>query len=131
MFGNIFHIVFYQPLYNGLIFLVNILPFNDFGLAIVLLTILVRFIIFPLSHKSTITQKKIKLLEPQIKKIKERYKDKKEEQTKKIMNLYKEHGISVFSGFFMILIQFPIFIALFMMLRDVSSLNSDILYKNT
>ncbi len=128
MFSNIFHTIFFQPLYNGFVFLISVLPFHDLGLAIVLLTIVVRFIIFPLSHKSTITQKRIKFLEPEIKKIKDKFKDKKEEQTRQIMDLYRKHGISPFSGFFMILVQFPVFIALFIILKDVSNLNPDIIY---
>ncbi|MFC1756801.1 YidC/Oxa1 family membrane protein insertase [Patescibacteria group bacterium] len=128
MLGNLYHIIFYKPLYNGLVFLADVLPFNDLGFAIIILTVVVRFVILPLSHKSIVTQKKIKILEPEIKKIKEKLKDKKEEQTKQIMELYRQHGISPFSGFFMILIQFPVFIALFMILRDATSLNSEILY---
>lgn len=128
MISTVYNIVFYEPLYNGLVFLINILPFNDLGLAIILLTIIVRFIIFPLSHKSVMTQKKIKILEPEIKKIKEKFKDKKEEQTKQIMSLYRQHGISPFSGFLMLLIQLPIFFALYFILKDASNLSPDILY---
>ncbi|MBU1179066.1 YidC/Oxa1 family membrane protein insertase [Patescibacteria group bacterium] len=128
MIGNIYQIVFFQPLYNGLIFLTKILPFNDLGLAIVFLTVIVRFILFPLSHKSIVTQKKIKILEPEINKIKNKHKEKQEEQTKQIMALYKNHGINPFSGFFLILIQLPVFIALYTILRNFSAINSDLLY---
>lgn len=128
MIGEIYHVVFYQPLYNGLIFLTNILPFHDLGFAIVILTIVVRFILFPLSHRSVVTQKKMKQIEPDISRIKQKFKKNREEQTKQIMALYRAHGISPFSGFLMLLIQLPVFIALFMLLRNGVSLSSDILY---
>ncbi|PIS13410.1 MAG: hypothetical protein COT67_01940 [Candidatus Tagabacteria bacterium CG09_land_8_20_14_0_10_41_14] len=117
MISAIFHTVLYKPLYNGLLFLTDVLPFNDVGFAIILLTLVVRFIIFPLSHRSIVTQKKMKEIEPEISKVKKKIKD-KQQQAQEIMRLYREHGISPFSGFLMILVQLPIFIALFMLLRQ-------------
>ncbi|MFC1625285.1 YidC/Oxa1 family membrane protein insertase [Patescibacteria group bacterium] len=128
MIGDIFHIIFYQPLHNILVFLTGILPFHDLGLAIIILTVAVRFIIFPFSHKSVVTQRKIKEIEPEISKIKEKLKDNRQEQTKQIMDLYRKHGISPFSGFLMLLIQFPIFIALFILLKKGVDLDGDVLY---
>ncbi|MFH1979154.1 MAG: YidC/Oxa1 family membrane protein insertase [Patescibacteria group bacterium] len=129
MISEIYHIVFYQPLHNGLVFLTNILPFNDLGLAIIILTLFVRFVLFPLSHKSIITQRKIKNIEPEITKIKEKHKKNKEEIARKTMALYKEHGISPFSGFLMIFIQLPVFIALFILLKNGANLDDpNVLY---
>ncbi len=128
MFSFIYQTFFYKPLYNALVFLTAILPFNDFGLAIIVLTVIVRLVLLPLTHRSIVTQRKMKLIEPDISKIKEKYKNNREEQTKKTMELYRAHGISPFSGFFMLLIQLPVLFALFFMLRNGLSLMPDSLY---
>lgn len=133
MISAVFHLVFLQPLYNALVFLVSILPFHDFGLAIILLTAAVRLVLLPLTHRSVVAQRKMKEIEPHVAKIKERFKDerhknRKEEQAKEIMKLYKDHGVNPFSGFLMLLLQFPILIALFLLLRDGIVLRPDDLY---
>lgn len=104
--------VFYRPLLNGLVFFTKILPFNDMGLAIIVLTVIVKLIIFPFTHKSIKTQIKIKEIEPELKKIKKSFPD-RQKQAEEMMKLYKEHGISPYSGFLMLFIQLPILIALF------------------
>lgn len=84
----------------------------DLGLAIVVFTVFVKLIILPLSQKGVKTQAKIKQIEPQIKEIKEKYKD-KQEQALKTMELYRLHKINPLSGFLQILIQIPIIFALY------------------
>ena len=88
------------------------IPWADAGVVVVLFTLIIRLVLFPLSKKALLTQKKIKKFEPELKKIKEQYKD-REEQAKKTMELYKEKGINPFSSFFLILIQLPIIIGLY------------------
>jgi YidC/Oxa1 family membrane protein insertase len=127
-FGDIFYLIFYQPLYNGFVFLINISPFHDIGIAVILLTLVVRLILFPLSHRSIITQRKIKEIEPEVKKIKEKFKNNRQEQAKETMALYKAHGISLFSGFLMLLIQLPILFALFKLFSGGLSFSSGDLY---
>ena len=92
---------------------VNVIPGHDLGFAIIALTILVRVILTPFTHKALFTQQKVRELEPHIAKIKEDLKDKKEEQARKIMDLYRQHGINPFSGFLMLFIQLPLLIALY------------------
>jgi len=128
MITSLYYAIFYQPLYNALIFLTDILPFHDLGLAIIVLTLLVRFILFPFSHRSIVAQRKMKKIEPEISKLKEKFKKNKEEQTRQIMALYREHGISPFSGFLMLLVQIPVFIALFMLLRQGAEASREFLY---
>lgn len=125
---NIFNIIFYEPLLNGLVFLIGFLPFNDVGIAIVVLTIIVRFIIFPFSHKSVKTQAKMKVLEPDIKKIKKDFKDNPQEQAKKTMELYKEHGINPLSGCLTAILQIPIIIALYRVFLAGFDFSADNLY---
>ncbi|MBI2609777.1 membrane protein insertase YidC [Candidatus Giovannonibacteria bacterium] len=105
--------ILYRPLLNALVFLAALMPGNDIGFSIIILTLIVRAILFPFSHRSLLTQIKLKDIEPEIKKIKDETKNKAEEQGKKIMELYKRHGVSPFSGCLMLLIQLPILIALF------------------
>jgi YidC/Oxa1 family membrane protein insertase len=128
MVSNLFHILIYKPLYNSLIFLINIIPGHDLGIAIIILTFAVRLIVWPLTHRSITTQRKIKELEPEISKIKRKFKKDRQEQTKKIMELYKIHGISPFSGFLLLFIQFPILIALYSLLRKGVEFRAEDLY---
>lgn len=109
----LYHTFFYEPLYNGLILLINLLPqWADFGMAIVLFTIIVKLILFPLSRKAVVSQMKMKELEPRISEIKAQYKD-PTEQSVQTMKLYKEAGINPFSSILLIFIQIPIVIALY------------------
>jgi len=82
-----FTTIIYQPLYNGLIFLIDITPWLGLGGAIILFTIIIKFILFPLSKKAVRTQLKMKELEPMMKEIKERHKDSREEQARATMKL--------------------------------------------
>lgn len=112
MISQIFHSVFYQPLYNGLVFLISVIPGADVGLAVVILTLIVKIIILPLSHKSVASQAKMRSIEPEIKKVKEQHSD-KQEQARQVMDLYKKHGVNPFSGCFLMLVQLPIIFALY------------------
>ena len=109
----LFHNFFYAPLYNGMVLLVAILPFHNVALTVILFTCLVKVIIFPLSQQSIKTQFEMKQIEPEINDIKLKYKDNKQLQAEKTMQLYKEKGINPFAGIFLMLIQLPILIALY------------------
>ncbi|MFA6797188.1 MAG: YidC/Oxa1 family membrane protein insertase, partial [Candidatus Paceibacterota bacterium] len=104
---------FYEPLYNGLVVFIRVVPWHNVGLAVVLFTIFIKVILFPLSQKSVKTQFKMKLIEPELNEIKLKYKDNKQIQAEKTMLLYKEKGINPFSGIFLMLIQLPVLIALY------------------
>ena len=107
-----FNAVFYKPILNALIFLTAALPGHDLGLAVILLTVIIRTLMFPMTHKMLKTQHAMKIIEPEVKKI---YADKKnkEDQAKALMELYKKHGINPLSGFFILLIQLPILFAMY------------------
>jgi YidC/Oxa1 family membrane protein insertase len=87
----------------------------------------VKLILFPLSKKSIVSQVKMKKLEPELKAIKENFKDKQEQATK-TMALYKENKINPFSGFLLILIQLPIIFALYFVFFKGLTFDSNILY---
>lgn len=102
-----------QPLYNGLVLLIDIFPFLDLGLIIVLFTIIVKFVLFPLSLKAVRAQRRLKEVEPEVKALQEKYKDDRQTQALKLMELYRERNIKPFSGFLLILIQLPIIFGLY------------------
>ncbi len=131
MFGflvSVYNIVFYQPLLNGLVFLIDVMPMHDIGLAVILLTIIVKFIIFPFQHRSIITQRKMRELAPELKRVKEKYKKDSQMQAKKTMEIYREHGINPLSGFLILLIQLPLFIALYKIFMGGVNFDSSIIY---
>src|SRR3989344_9437862 len=113
MFSFLYNSFIFNPLYNGLIFLMDILPWIDAGVAVVLFTIIIRTVLFPLSKKAIVTQVRMKELEPELNRIKQSMKDDRQGQALKIMALYKEKNISPFSSFFVLLIQLPIIFALY------------------
>lgn len=116
MFGflaTFFNIVLYKPLFNLLVFLYNYIPGHDFGIAIVLLTIIIRFILYPLSVKATKSQKVLQKVQPLIQEIQKKYKDNKEKQAKELLEIYKREKINPLSGLFLALVQLPILIALY------------------
>ena len=111
--GAAFSAIIYRPFYNGLVFLVGILPSHDVGLAVIALTIVVRFILFPLSRRAVKAQLAMKKIGPEVEKLKEKYKDKPEEQGRAIFALYKERDVHPFAGFLLVLIQLPILLGLY------------------
>ena len=80
MFSNIWHFFFLDPIYNTLVFFIDVIPGGDVGLAIVATVVLVKFVLLPLSIKAAKAQKIIREIEPKLKEIKEKFKDKREEQ---------------------------------------------------
>ncbi|MBU1557626.1 YidC/Oxa1 family membrane protein insertase [Patescibacteria group bacterium] len=102
----------------------------DLGVAVILITVLVKLILFPLTKSSIKTQIKIKEIEPQMEEIKEKYKDNKEELAKQTMEVYSKNQINPFASFFLVLIQLPILFALyFVFLKGgLPDVNFDILY---
>jgi len=108
-----FNTILYRPLLNALILLYQYIPGHDFGLAVIVLTILIKFLFYPLGVKAIKSQKALSTLQPKIKEIQEKYKDNKEQQTREIMGLYKREKINPFSGCLPLLIQLPVLIALY------------------
>ncbi len=111
--GNLFYTLFIQPIFNLLIFIYNILPWPDIGIATIILTIIIRLILAPLFYKSTKQQLIINKLQPTIKKIQKEYKDDAEKLAKAQMELYSKHKINPFGNCFISLIQLPIILAVY------------------
>lgn len=126
----LFNLFFYQPLYNGLVLLMVVIPWVDIGIVVILFTCVVKLALFPLSKKSVLTQIKMKEIQPELDAIKEKHKDNKQEQALKVMALYKEKNINPFSGILLIFIQIPIIFALyFVFLKGgLPDIKTDLLY---
>jgi YidC/Oxa1 family membrane protein insertase len=118
--GELFHSAIYQPLYNILVFLYNIVPGKDFGISIILITIFLRTILIPLYKKQIESQKKLQELQPKIKALQEKTKGDKEKQTKELMELYKEHKTNPFSGCLPLIVQLIFLIAIYRILINIS-----------
>lgn len=108
-----FDVLLYQPLFNSLVLLYNYLPGHDFGIAIILLTIIIRIILYPVSVKALNSQKTLQALQPKMQEIQKKHKDNKEQLAKETLELYRREKINPFSGLFLAIIQLPILIALY------------------
>ncbi|MBI2635086.1 MAG: membrane protein insertase YidC [Parcubacteria group bacterium] len=124
----LFNLTFYQPLFNALVFLYNIIPNHDFGLSIVALTVLIRLALWPLTGKGIRSQKALEKLKPKIEEVNKKFKNDKEAKARALMALYSENKINPLSGFLPLLIQIPIIIALWRVFLNGTGIDQDLLY---
>ena len=110
--SSLFHTFLFNPLFNALISFYNLV--GDMGIAIILLTVVVRLVLYPLFYKSFKNQTIMNRLQPEIQKIQHDHKGDKEKQAQALMGLYRQHKVNPFSGFLLIFIQLPVLIALYM-----------------
>lgn len=127
---NIFDILIVQPIFNLLIVLYSFLPGNDFGVALIIFTILVRFAMYPLVKKQLHQTKAMRKLQPELVKIKKQAKGNKQVESMQMLELYKKHGVSPFRSIGILLIQLPIFIALYSVIQ-IFTLHRDQIAKFT
>ena len=95
---------------------------GNYGVAIIFLTILIRLLLWPLTAKAANSSKKMQKLQGPLQELRERYKDNKEKLQRETMKLWKEHGVNPLASCLPMLVQLPIFISLFYMLRSASEL---------
>ncbi|MBI5420772.1 MAG: membrane protein insertase YidC [Parcubacteria group bacterium] len=103
----------FRPLINLLFFVYNTIAFSDAGVAILLFTIIVRVLIFPLFYKNMRYQLVMQKLQPEVVCIQKELKDEKEKQVKAMIDVYAKHKINPFSGFVFIIVQVTLLIALY------------------
>jgi len=120
--STIFNILIYKPILNALVFLYNVL--GNFGLSIIILTIIIKLILDPLNKKSIESQKAMTEIQPKIKEIQKKYKDNKEEQGRELLKLYKDANFNPFAGILVLFLQLPIIWALFMVFKTNLDLNA-------
>jgi len=114
---NIFELVVVQPIFNLLMGLYAILPGHDFGIAIIIFTIIVRFLLYPLTRSMLHQSKAMRKLQPELARIKKQSKGNKQAESLAMMELYKKNGVNPFRSIGILLIQLPIFIALFEVIK--------------
>jgi len=119
--------VFYEPIYNILIFIIDHITFGDVGFAIILVTIIIKLILSPLTKKSIKSQILMKRMEPELKQIKKDFPN-KEEQAKKTFELYKKYGTNPFSGCLVVILQLPVIFALYYVFYKGLSIDTSIIY---
>lgn len=113
MISAAFHTAIYLPLYNGLVFLIDLVPHHDVGFAVVLLTLFVKFVLFPLSRQAVRTQEEMKRIAPEVERLKKKHVNDREGEARAMLALYREHNIRPFASFFLILLQLPILFGLY------------------
>jgi YidC/Oxa1 family membrane protein insertase len=125
---HFFTIVFYQPILNLLVFLYNSVSFHDLGVAIILLTIVIKFVLWPLGRSSIKSQKALQDLQPKLEELKKKYPNDKAELSRATMELYKENKVNPFSSCLPLLIQLPFLLAVYRVFRDGVSNKLDLVY---
>lgn len=126
MISTFFHIVFYNPIYNALVALIALVPWGDVGIAVILLTIIIRLVLLPFSLSAARTQRAIKVLEPKIKDLKEKHKGDKEKEALETLALYKEARVNPFASILTMLVQIPVLLALYWVFRYEPFLTVDV-----
>ena len=116
--GTIFNILLYQPILNFLIWLYIVL--GSFGGAVLILTIIIRLLLYPLNNKSLKSQKELQEIQPLIKEIQTKYKTDTQKQAEELMKLYKEKGFNPFAGLWYVMIQIPIILAIYYVIRNIA-----------
>ena len=112
-----FETIVVKPIFNALMLLYSIIPGGDFGVAIILFTILIRIVIYPLVKKQLHQTKMMRKMQPELAKIKDKAKGDKQLQAVMQMELYKKYGISPFRSILILLIQLPILIGLYQVIQ--------------
>lgn len=116
---NIFDILIVQPIFNTLLIIYSVI--GDFGLSIILFTILVRLALWPLIKKQLHQTKLMRKVQPELKKIKKQTKGNKQLEAQMMMELYRERGIKPFSSIGILIIQLPIFIAIYIVINIITN----------
>lgn len=114
-----FTTIIVQPIFNLLVIIYALLPGHNFGVAIILFTILIRLLMWPLVKKQLYQAKAMRELQPEIKKIKVAAKGNRQKESAMLMELYKEREINPFGSIGLVLLQIPIFIGLYSGLRRI------------
>lgn len=118
--------LFYRPIYNGLIFLTSVTPGYNLGLAIIILTLIIRTLLLMPSHKAMKAQRRMQEIQPRIEKIKEKHKGDQQKIAAETMAIWKESKVNPFGSCLPLLLQFPFLIALFYVIKG--GLNPDNAY---
>lgn len=123
-----YHNLIFLPLYNSLVGIMDIIPGIDVGIAVIIFTVIIRLILFPLSKSSLLTQVRMKEIEPEAAKIRAQYANDRQLQATKVMELYRTNKVKPFSGILLLIIQFPILLALISVFYRINPIDPTMLY---
>jgi len=119
--GNLFNVVLFEPFLNAIVFIYKYI--GDLGVAIIILTVIIRLILYLPSRSSIRSQKALQDIQPKIKELQKKFKDNKEELGRQLMKFYKENKINPLSSCLPLLIQLPILIGLYRAFMAVSQVD--------
>lgn len=114
--AQLFEFLLYQPIFNIFVGLYNLV--GDVGLVVIIMTVVIKLLLWPLTAKAIEAQKSLSDLQPKMEELKKKYKDDQQTLAQETMKLYKEHKVNPLGSCLPILIQLPIFLALFWVLRN-------------
>jgi len=118
MLSQIFTTILYQPIFNLFVSLYNIIPGHDLGIVILVITIIIRLVLYPLTSSSIKAQKSLQNLQPKMDELKKKYANDKQALAQATMELYKNHKVNPFKSCLPMLVQLPILIALYLVLQN-------------
>lgn len=129
MISSLFNSIIYRPLFNILVFFYNVIPGHDLGVAIIIITILIRLVLWPLSKQSINAQKSMQGLQPKLQALKTQYKDDKQKLAQATMELYKAEKVNPLASCLPLLIQLPILIGVYWVVSaGLKSMKMEMLY---
>ncbi|MDB5166160.1 MAG: hypothetical protein JWM37_232 [Candidatus Saccharibacteria bacterium] len=123
-----FTTIIVQPIFNLLVFIYAILPGHNFGLALILFTIVVRLLLWPLVKKQLHQTKKMRAIQPELKRIKKEAKGDRQKESMLLMELYKERGINPIGALGPVILQLPILIGLYIGLQKIITDNNQLIH---
>jgi YidC/Oxa1 family membrane protein insertase len=115
-----FETIIVKPIFNALMLLYSIIPGGDFGVAIIIFTVIIRFVLYPLVKKQLHQTKMMRKMQPELAKIKSAANGNKQLEATMQMELYKRYGINPFQSILVLIIQLPIFIGLYQVIQVVT-----------
>lgn len=127
---NIFDLIIVQPIFNLLIGIYSLIPGGDFGVAIIIFTVLVRFALYPLTRSMLHQSRKMRKLQPELARIKKQAGGNRQQESMQMLELYKKHNVNPFRSIGILVIQLPIFIALYHVIQ-IFALHRDQVAKYT
>jgi YidC/Oxa1 family membrane protein insertase len=127
---SLYNALVYNPLYNVLVFLISAFPALNVGWVIIIFTVFVKLLLFPLSRATIKNQIKMKKLEPKMAELRTKFKGNQQQLSVEMMNLYKTEKTNPFAGIFLVLIQLPILFALYRVFwaGGLPVIHTDLLY---
>ena len=125
------HYLFYRPIFNTLVFLISIIPGHSLGWAIILLTLIIKLVLLGPNQKAVRAQKLMQKIQPQLDALKTKYKNDSQKLAQETMAVWKKYKVSPMSSCLPMIIQFPILIALFYVVKDgFDNIDPNLLYDN-